>query len=555
MGYRAGMTRWTRTLVVSSLVVMAGCPPEPTAGFLPATFPEGFGWGTAIAQWQAEGDEGEGGPVDSNWSRWAAMHKVKGEQTNPRGNGFHTEFQADIDRAAALGLTQFRLSLDWARVEPQPGVYDDAELTHFEAVLDAVRAAGMEPVLTLYHWTVPPWVQNPNADAAEGFVDRIADKDPAVVDDFEGFVREVIPRVKDRVDTYTVLNEPLTMVVVGYIDGRFPPGGVLAIERATDFGINLMRMHARAFGVIKELDDVDADGDGAASFVGLTMTANDVYPENPDSAQQQLAAESMNYVYNDWVLQTLTRGVLDVDLDGDVEPASATDPPEGDYPELANTLEFIGVQYYGPVKVKESALLNNVAPLFGMPLTDVALYTGDDDQARPHNAMGREISGAGFADTLDRYARWGLPLIVTENGTTTNLRPAFGDHDPPPIPAPVFDDAQAAMYLTVHLWEVARAIARGVDVRGYYHWTLADNFEWVEGSLQRFGAYRVDFGDPAMPRTLTTMGQAYGEIIAAGAVTEDLWGRYVLPRFPTDDTAAGLGATTSGPQVGALPTQ
>lgn len=555
MGYRAGMTRWTRTLVVSSLVVMAGCPPEPTAGFLPATFPEGFGWGTAIAQWQAEGDEGEGGPVDSNWSRWAAMHKVKGEQTNPRGNGFHTEFQADIDRAAALGLTQFRLSLDWARVEPQPGVYDDAELTHFEAVLDAVRAAGMEPVLTLYHWTVPPWVQNPNADAAEGFVDRIADKDPAVVDDFEGFVREVIPRVKDRVDTYTVLNEPLTMVVVGYIDGRFPPGGVLAIERATDFGINLMRMHARAFGVIKELDDVDADGDGAASFVGLTMTANDVYPENPDSAQQQLAAESMNYVYNDWVLQTLTRGVLDVDLDGDVEPASATDPPEGDYPELANTLEFIGVQYYGPVKVKESALLNNVAPLFGMPLTDVALYTGDDDQARPHNAMGREISGAGFADTLDRYARWGLPLIVTENGTTTNLRPAFGDHDPPPIPAPVFDDAQAAMYLTVHLWEVARALARGVDVRGYYHWTLADNFEWVEGSLQRFGAYRVDFGDPAMPRTLTTMGQAYGEIIAAGAVTEDLWGRYVLPRFPTDGTAAGLGATTSGPQVGALPTQ
>ena len=548
------MVRWERRLCFALLFVFTGCPPEPTESFLPAAFPQGFAWGTAIAQWQAEGDQGEAGPIDSNWSRWAAMQKVKGEQQNPRGNGFHTEYQADIDRAAALGVTHFRLSLDWARVEPRPGEYDDAELTHFEAVLDAIRAAGMEPVLTLYHWTVPPWVQNPDGDAAEGFVDRIATKDAAVVDDFEGFVREVIPRVKDRVDTYTVLNEPLTMVVVGYIDGRFPPGAVLAIERATDFGINLMRMHARAYGVIKELDDVDADGDGAASLVGLTMTANDVYPENPESAQQQLAAESMNYVYNDWVLQTLTRGVLDVDLDGDVEPASLTDPPEGDYPELANTLEFIGVQYYGPVKVKESALLNNVAPLFGMPLTDVALYTSEDDQALPHNAMGREISGAGFADTLDRYGRWGLPLVVTENGTTTNLRPAFGEHDPPPIPAPVFDESQAAMYLTVHLWELARASARGVDVRGYYHWTLADNFEWVEGSLQRFGAYRVDFDDAAMPRTLTTMGQAYQEIIAAGAVTEELWGRYVLPRFPTDGTAAGVGATTSGPQVGALPT-
>ncbi|OGQ26795.1 MAG: hypothetical protein A2138_03275 [Deltaproteobacteria bacterium RBG_16_71_12] len=548
---RLVLLAWPLALVV----VAAACPLDPPEVFLPAGFPESFSWGTAIAQWQAEGDEGEAGPVDSNWSRWAALDKVKGEQRNPRGNGFHTGYQADIDRAASLGLEHFRLSLDWARVEPQPGVYDDAELTHFEAVLDAIRAAGMEPVLTLYHWTVPPWVQSPDPDSPEGVLDRIAVKDDAVVDDFEGFVREVIPRVADRVDSYTVLNEPLTMVVVGYIDGRFPPGGVLAIERATDFGINLMRMHARAFDVIKQLDDVDADGDGAASFVGLTMTANDVYPENPDSAQQQLAVESMNYVYNDWVLQTLTDGALDVDLDGDVEPGSVTDPPEGEYPELAGKLEFIGVQYYGPVKVKESALLNNVAPLFGMPLTDVALYTDDDDQALPHNGMGREISGAGFADTLDRYARWGLPLIVTENGTTTNLRPAFGERDPPPIPAPVFDEDQAAMYLTVHLWEVGRAIARGVDVRGYYHWTLADNFEWVEGSLQRFGAYTVDFDDPAMPRTLNKMGVAYQEIIAAGGVTEELWGRYVLPRFPTDQTAAGVGATTSGPQVGVLPTR
>lgn len=537
------------------VVVSTACPEDPVPGFLPATFPADFGWGTAIAQWQAEGDEGEAGPIDSNWSRWAAMNKVKGEQQNPRGNGFHTDYQGDIDRAAALGLTRFRLSLDWARVEPQQGVYDDAELTHFEAVLDAIRAAGMEPVLTLYHWTVPPWVQSPDPDSAEGVLDRIATKDAAIAEDFEAFVREVIPRVKDRVDTYTVLNEPLTMVVVGYIDGRFPPGATLAIERATDFGINLMRMHARAFDVIKELDDVDADGDGAASFVGITMTANDVYPENPESAQQQLAAESMNYVYNDWVLQTLTRGVLDVDLDGDVEPASVTDPLEGEYPELANKLEFIGVQYYGPVKVKESALLNSVAPLYGMPLTDVALYTDPEDQARPHNAMGREISGAGFADTLDRYGRWGLPLVVTENGTTTNLRPDFDDDDPPPIPAPVFDEEQAAMYLTVHLWEVARAIARGVDVRGYYHWTLSDNFEWVEGSLQRFGAYTVDFEDPAMPRTLNKMGQAYQEIVAAGGVTEELWARWVLPRFPTDSTAAGVGATTRGPQVGVPPTE
>jgi beta-glucosidase len=538
-------------VVVANIVVVGGCPadtPEVTTGFREATFPEDFAWGTAIAGWQVEGDQGVNGPVDSNWSRWMAMGKAKGGQTNANGNGFFEKYDEDAQRAVDLGLDSFRLSVDWSRIEPEPGVFDQDELDHFDDVLQSLVDHGLKPVLTLYHWTVPTWVQNPDPDAEGGALDRIGTKDHSVVDDFEAFVRVVIPRVKDKVDTYTVLNEPLTMVVVGYIDGQFPPGQAFNIPLATDFGINLMYMHARAFDVIKELDDVDADGDGADSFVGLTMTANDIYPEDPNNPQEQLAADSLNYVYNDWVIQALTAGALDVDLNGEVDPGAPTDPREGTDDALKNRLEFIGVQYYGPVKVKQVGFLDEAAPLYGLPLVDVADYSAPEDQKLPANGMGREINASGFADTLDRYAQWGLPLIVTENGTTVNRRPV--DEDPStPL---TLDEDQAAMYLAAHLWEVGRAIHRGVDVRGYFHWTLADNFEWVEGRLQRFGAFTVDFDDPALPRTKTKMGQVLEDVAKARAVNEDIWNRYVLDRFPTDETTVGRGATTRESQIGPL---
>ncbi len=531
--------------VVLSVVVGCPAPKSVKTGFREALFPADFAWGTATAGWQVEGDKGVNGPVDSNWSRWMAMGKAKGEQQNPDGNGFFDQYDGDAQRAADLGLDSFRLSADWSRLEPQPGVFDDDELDHLVDVLTSLRSHGLRPVLTLWHWTVPTWVQQPDGSDPAGKVDRMATDDHTVVDDFDAFVRHVIPRVKDQVDTYTVLNEPLTMVVVGYVDGQFPPGAGLDFHKATQFGVNLMYMHARAYDIIHELDDVDADGDGVPCSAGVTMTANDIYPENPDSAQEQLAADSMNYVYNDWFLQGLVNGDVDLDLNGFIQDNDVA----GD-PALKGRLDFIGVQYYGPVKVKEEPFLDDTAPLYGLPLTDVKDYTVPEETRLPHNGMGREIAASDFAATLDHYATWGLPLIVTENGTTTNHRPP-DDYATPDVPFEP-DEDQAAMYLVTHIWEVGRALHRGLDIRGYFHWTLADNFEWVEGRRQRFGAYSVDFTDPTYPRTKTKMGQALEDIAKAGGVTEDIWNRYVLDRFPTDTTHKGVGATTSEPVVGAL---
>ncbi|HEY1097824.1 MAG TPA: family 1 glycosylhydrolase, partial [Myxococcota bacterium] len=228
------LSLFSSLFVVSSSI---GCPADgaaTTPAFQAVTFPDDFRFGTAIAQWQVEGDEGvDGEVVDSNWHRWMEMDRGVGGQRNPDGNGFMTHFREDIARAKGLGLDTFRLGVDWARIEPEPDVFDDAELDHFVEVLDAIKAEGMDPVVTLWHWTVPTWVQQPDPNAVGGVVDLIASDSREVVEHFEDFVRHVIPRIKDRVDTYTVLNEPFSMIVVGYLDGRFPPGKTLDIRGGT----------------------------------------------------------------------------------------------------------------------------------------------------------------------------------------------------------------------------------------------------------------------------------------------------------------------------------
>lgn len=536
-----------RLVALSSLVplvLLAACP-EGSEGFPTLRFPEGFWWGTATAQWQIEGDEGVNGPVDSNWSRWLKLGKGDGGQQNPEGNGFFRLYAEDARRAKDLGLSAFRLSIDWARVEPEPGVYDDDELDHLVDVLEALRAEGLNPVLTLWHWVVPVWVQSADPDAPYGRVDLMADprEREALLERWDGFVRRVVSRVKGYVDVYTVLNEPFSMISAGYLGGMFPPGHLLDVQGAAELGLTLLFMHARAYAIIKELDDVDADGDPATgtSFVGLTQTANAFYPEDPDDPHLRFAAQQQSYVFNHWIMRALVTGELDVDLDGKADNPSTT-PPEGYYAELHGTLDFIGVQYYGPVVVRRDPLLEEVHPIYARPLLDVRDY----DERLPHNGMGREISARGFRDTLWLYAHWGVPLILTENGTTTNGLPDEEGHEPGP-----YQPEQAAMYLLEHLFEVARAIDHGLDIRGYFHWTLADNFEWVEGQRQRFGAYAVDFDDPARPRTLTAMGEALRDVVRENAITEELWRRWVKERYPSDtrpkDAAERFTTTTADP--------
>lgn len=499
-------------------------------------FPPGFSFGTATSQFQIEGSANSTGIIDSNWERWLQMGKGPGANSNIEGNGFYTLYPEEISRAAQLGLDTFRLSVDWARIEPRPGEWDESELQHLSDVIDEIIAQGMRPVLTLYHWTVPGWIQNPDPERDGGAFDRFTSEDrDSLLAEWVDFVEVVVDKVGDRIDMYTVLNEPFSALLGGYIAGIFPPGQVLDIDGATEFGLTLIFMQARAYDVIHAIDDHDADGDGVSANVGMTMIANAFYPAHPGVEQEEFAAEQISYVFNDWMMNALTAGDLDVNLDGRIDDLT-TLPPEGTYPDLAGRMDFIGVQYYGPVVVRDDVFYRELHPLYGNPLLDVREY----ESTLPHNGMHREIRASGFRDTLEIYGKYGLPMWITECGTTTNLAP---EDDGGQVVFP-FRPEQGAMYLVEHLWEVGKAVQSGFDVQGFFHWTLSDNFEWAEGMDQRFGAYTVDFESEARTRTLNVMGEALRDVVAKRGIDEEIWQRYVLDGYPSDARSAG-GTTVS----------
>jgi beta-glucosidase/6-phospho-beta-glucosidase/beta-galactosidase len=511
-----------RTLLLFVLLI-SGCPTveeEPLPPAEPA-FPDGFLWGTASAAWQAEGDF-DPDPTDafavrSNWTVWTERGCVVDGQTNPQGAGFYTRYADDFALAASLGNTTYRLTIDWARVEPENDVWNEAEVDHYIAVLQAARAAGLTPMVTFWHWVMPTWVQNPTEVDPLDTLAAPAGPDSFWVQEFTEFVSHVAARVGDYADLYSILNEPFSVISAGYLLGdcgseAFPPGGTLDLDGARGTAANLIFGHAAACDALRTLDTTDIDGDGATALCGMAATNNVIRPRDPYNEDDVAGAAKIDWIYNHSFMAALIDGDVDLDFDRAFTTTQAENPDlpidEGHYPELVGSLDWHGVNYYGPISVV--GLPNS--SIGGLPSIDVADY----EPTLPHSSLGFAIDPAGFGEILDDFAVYGLPIYITENG--------LGDPD----------DADRAMYLVEHLDQLQAAVARGVDVRGYYHWSLTDNFEWAHGFEQRFGLFRVDFEDPDLPRTRNRSADAYEEVVRANAVTDAIRASWIQDRYSSD---------------------
>ncbi len=486
-----------------------------TLGQPPFLFPANFQFGSAVAQYQGEGTWlPTGKSVQSNWSEWEDMGKCNGDHSG-KASGFREQWQADIDRMAAMGLTSFRFSLDWPRLEPKHGQFDQAEMDHVIDVLKAARAKNIKVFLTFFHWTTPTDVASPTGcDVAKKScpVDMLGVYNPEFTKRFGEFVTWVAPQVKGYVDEYPIINEPFSVIAGSYLQGSLPPGFALDLNGARAVFANLAFAHAKAASVLRQLDDVDADGDGVAQSIGCAMAAMPFLPLDPNSADDIAAAARLNYAANDAWLDTLTSGNLDLDLDGKFTTATTT-PPEGNYPELKGSLDWIGLNYYGPSRAQ--AVPGLMAGIDALPVTDVASY----DSNLPHNELGTEINAKVFLDVVSHAAtRWKLPLYITENGTADAK------------------DVQRPRYLIEHLAVVAAAIARGIDVRGYMHWSILDNFEWAHGNGPRFGLFAVDYSKADLPRTKTQSADVYSEIIGQHAISATLYQKWTAQKYVTDKT-------------------
>lgn len=488
-----------------ALVIAAACGDDADHADLPPAvgpFPADFLWGTAIAPYQVEG-----GLHATDWYQWETLcgSGCSGE-TADDGPDFLAHYQEDLDAARAMGNNAIRIGIDWSRLFPTaasfPDQPDPAAVSLYHDVIAAARARDLEVMVTLIHFALPTWIHDlEDPAAAAGW------EDPAIVDHFAAFAGWAGGEYGGEVDLWITLNEPFVNVVGGWVSGDVPPGKALEIETALAVGERMIRAHAAGYDALHAADTGDADGDGEATRVSIAQHSRIFVPKDPGNPRQVRAAEIFRYLLNDYFLAGAVHGDLDRNYDGDADD-------EGDVaadPDLVGRMDYVGLNYYGVTMVLETAN-DESFPIIGIPLLNDLDAQGFE---APKSDFGWAIYPAGLGELLRDLEKYELPVMITENGVadaTDALRPRF---------------------LVEHLYEVAAAIDDGVDVEGYFHWALMDNFEWGSGYCPRFGLLRVDFADPARPRTAGAGAETYRRIIEDGTVDPALFGEvdYGAPGF------------------------
>lgn len=486
----------------------------PEVGSLSAPGADGFRFGVASAATQIEDDN-----PNTDWFVFTQPEADGGlgkghDFVGDASRGFSMALE-DVDLLVGLGVESYRFSIEWARVEPQRDVIDEDALAHYGAFIDALLAAGIQPMVTLHHFSNPVWVDDPrDVECASGPTDTNLcglghpEGGAMVIEEMAEHASLIASRFGDRVDEWGTLNEPVNYLLAAYGLGVFPPGKSKLFALLTEF-IPVVRdylsAHAAMYAAVKAADSSDATGDGDAASVGLALSVANWVPARDnavsDHGDDVTASERLAYVYHHLVTASLRDGTFDADLDGE---------PDEDQPDWAGTLDWLGVQYYfrAGVTGKDGLVpVLELTPCFGEFDTGACLPAIDPSTCVPE--MGYEFHAPGLFTILEdlgtRYPD--LPLVVTEAGIATEA-----------------GERRAENVVRI-LEQIARARDAGYDVRGYYHWSLFDNFEWSEGFGPRFGLYRVDYDSYA--RTPTTAVDVMAEVTSEHVLTSALreaWG-------------------------------
>ena len=444
-------------------------------------FPEGFLWGAATSAYQIEGSPLADGAGPSIWHRFAhTPGKTAGGATGDVACDHYRHAERDVKVMGALGLQAYRFSVAWARVMPSGrGPVNDRGLAFYDRLVDLLLARGIRPAVTLYHWDLPAALDDQggwlNRDVAEWFAD---------------YARVMVRALGDRVALWTTLNEPWVVSDAGYLHGVHAPGHADPAE-APVASHNLLRAHGAGLQAIR------AEGGRQA---GLVVNLEPKVPASSraeDAAATRRADAYMNRQFLDAVFLGRYPDEM-AQVFGPKWPAF----PEADFALIRQPLDFLGINYYtrGVTRHDPAA-----APVCAAPVRQAGhVYT----------VTNWEVYPPALTDVLvwvrDRYGT--VPLYVTENGA------AF--EDPPRAGGELVDDPQRVGYLRDHLVALRVAMARGVDVRGYFVWSLLDNFEWNAGYGPRFGLYHVNF--ETQQRTPKASARFYGDVIRThGAALAD----------------------------------
>lgn len=392
------------------------------------TFPRGFLWGTATASHQVEGNN------NNNWTKWENTpgRIVEDQKSGLACDWWGGRWKEDFERAFQAGQNAHRFSLEWSRIQPTADTWDDDALNQYVEMACWLVDHHMTPLVTLHHFSDPLWFCDEG-----GWENQEA---PAL---FARYVRRVIPALKDYVTLWVTINEPNVYVLSGWIAGDFPPGKH-NLKLASEVVVNLIRGHAAAYHLIHELQP--------EAQVGIATNYRSFLPERrwfpPDRLSTHLLDQLVNRAFND----CLASGKLDLVF------------RKCTLPQAASTQDFIGLNYYTRDMVTFD--LRKPGEMFSRRSFP------PDAEVSPTGFLANVPQG--FWDGLKWAHSYQLPILVTENGV---------------------EDAQDSLrprYLVEHLHQLWRAATFNWRIKGYFHWSLVDNFEWERGWTQRFGLWGLD---------------------------------------------------------------
>ena len=466
------------------------------------TFPNDFLWGSATAAYQIEGAATEGGRTPSIWDTFSHTpgRTLNGDTGDVAADHYH-RWRSDIEIMKQLGLQAYRFSISWSRVQPGgQGPANPEGVAFYRDLVAALVEAGIQPVATLYHWDLPQELEDEG-----GWANR------EVAYAFAEYARLVARELGGSVSVWTTLNEPWCSAYLGYASGVHAPGLTEPVAAlAAAHHLNLA--HGLAAAAIREEL-------GEQAQVSITLNLHVVRPDDPDREADLDAVRRIDAVGNRVFLGPLLGTGYPEDLRADT--AHLTDwgfVQEGDENLIAQRLDVLGVNYYSTSRVQAFAGDGDgEAPRADGHGEGATPWVGTEGvvaflpQPGPHTEMGWNIEPAGLYDLLVRlHAEYpDLPLMITENGA------AFADEV---SEDGAIHDADRIGYLHGHIDAVGRARDDGADVRGYFVWSLMDNFEWAFGYERRFGIVRVDYGTQV--RTIKDSGHWYSRLIATRELPE-----------------------------------
>ena len=451
------------------------------------TFPSDFWWGAATAAYQIEGSVDADGRTPSIWDTFSAQPgRVDNGDTGARTTGHYLRYRDDVALMRQLGLSAYRFSIAWPRVRPAGGTgVNEAGLGFYDRLVDELLAAGVRPTATLYHWDLPQELED-----AGGWTNR----DTAL--HFGDYAAAVAARLGDRVALWNTLNEPWCSAFLGYGTGAHAPGrrGHLNALVATH---PLLLAHGQGVAALRSA--------GVTGQVSVALNAGAVRPFT-DAPADLDAARRIDGLLNRIFFDPILRGSYPADTVADI--ADITDMSyvrSGDLEVVSQPVDAVCVNYYQPdlVSAATDGTLDEGTPY------PTAQHVRFHPTPGPVTHMGWSVDPTGLRDLLLRIRRdYGdRPLYVTENGAAYDdrLTPDGAIHDPERI-----------AYLQGHLAAVHEAITAGVDLCGYFAWSLLDNFEWAFGFSRRFGLIHVNYD--SLARTVKSSGHWFAAAIARNAI-------------------------------------